>query len=197
MRGAADFEAVTDAIRKWMWRTCGIQSIMEDEERPFMDPVAQVWGVFCLMDVAQRGVDETRIEQVAGVPLNESCQPTLTGLRRLIVSCRVESMTQEPGESAWAYGESLRTGLRLAGVKALFRRVGLSLIDTLPMVKLNSPVDDRIRSMVSFDMRLNLAVCMLDDPLGFIEQVQIRSEQLLDPAGNPVLNQIDETFTLP
>lgn len=195
---AIDFEKVRNVLKRWFEHaTGGLQVVFQEEPRPFVDPVKGAFGLLNVLSIAPLGVDETRVALDLSAPIGQECVPTLTGLRRMTISCQVESFSQEPNESARSYLECARSRLRTAFAKHLFCQVNMALIDAQPTLNLDYMVDERMRSRGAFDVRFGIAACMLDEPLGSIASVAIKSNTLNDDGGNPTIVQIDEVLTLP
>lgn len=190
-----NFEEVEKALLGW-WETIGIQTVVENEEQPYVDDVQ---GAICRINIPvirRTGHDEVRFEEQDPVQDPPLCDVTINGLRVLNVSCMIDSYSQSANEHARFYAEQGRTNLRIRGVRNLLLGAGLALIETLPI--LNAPFDqeDHIVSRAVLDLTFGIAVCVPDEPIDTIGSLALESN-LLHADGSPAAVQIDETITIP
>ncbi|KKN75985.1 hypothetical protein LCGC14_0375420 [marine sediment metagenome] len=189
-----NFEKVETALKSW-WEEVGIQTVVENEEQPFVDDVA---GAICRLNfpaIRRTGHDEERLEGPnAEDPL--LCDVTVNGLRVVNVSCTVDSYSHKANESAKFYAEKGRTAMRLRGVRNLLCGAGLAIIETLPILDAPFDQDDHIVSRAVLDVRFGIAVCVPDEPIDTIGSLALKSN-FTHADGSPTSVQIDETITLP
>ena len=190
-----DFQKVETALKSW-WEEVGIQTVVENEEQPFVDDVA---GAICRLNfpaIRRTGHDEVRLKDQTPVQDPPFLDATVNGLRVVNVSCTVDSYSHKANESAKFYAEKGRTALRIRGVVNLLRKVGLALIETLPILDAPFDQDDHIVSRAVLDLRFGIAVCIPDEPQDTIGSFALKSN-FTHADGSPTSVQIDETITLP
>jgi len=191
-----DFEALRNALKKTFEKASGgLQTIVEDEDRPFMDPSKGAMVIFSTPRFQQIGVDEIRYQNDPTDPLK--LVPAVVGNRRMRISVKVESMSQEPNGSAMFYAERIRTRLKFPSVVDIMRDAGVALIESLPTVSAPYLIDDRMRARAVLDLSFAVASCDLDEPIETIGSLEIASDTLDDISGTPVSIQINKTLTLP
>ena len=185
--GPIDFSAVMEALESWVEMTTGLKVDQLEEPRSFVDPESMATAYMSILGIERIGVDETRMEPGTVFPARQF------GVRIMTVQLRVESMIQRLNESAQFYLEIARTGLRRMQIKERLHASGIAIVDTSPTVNLDADMDDRVRSIATFDTRFQLAAHVSDAPVAAVDSVRIRSNTLDDPAGRPVNPQVEIT----
>jgi len=202
--------AAQAAIMAW-WTTIEIggtpiQAVMVDSKQGgiFVKPEVRAIVKIDISAIRKIGQDETRFEM--GIDPDELI-PTINGNRVLTVSCRVDSFTQDDGNTAEHICEIARTRLMFPVILAALKSAGLALVDTFATVSLPFKVDDRVRSRAAFDVQFGIKAEETDatnvqDTIGSVE-LQSDVDDMLPLTGltnidgTPASTQIDLTVTEP
>lgn len=188
-----DFEKIRKTLKRWIQESTGLQSAFQEEPRPFIDSSKGAIALLNILAIRSLGEDENRQSHDED---NDEILQVHSGNRTMVVSVQVESYSQEPNESARAYLERARIRLKFDSIKLLFCDAGIAVIKAMPLVPLDYEVDERVRSRAGFDVEFAVAAIDTDDPIGYIETVEVESS-ITREDGSPTSVQIDETITLP
>jgi hypothetical protein len=187
------------ALRDW-WSTVIIngahmQAVFVDEKRPFVSPTTKAIAVMTVMAIAADGHDEIR-----WTTSGDELIPEVNGLRKITISCRVDSYSQNDDETAFYYAERGRSRLRLPRVQAALAAAGLALVQTTNTTPLPMQEQERAFSRAAFDATFAIVAIEredLDQGQDTIGSVEMSSNQLLTNDGLPSETQINTVVTEP
>jgi hypothetical protein len=200
-----DLIAIRAALTAWVMSQTDLSSVLwENERRPF---VTHTWAMLNIITSSSNGVDETRYDYDPGAPMGEELQPYQAGVRRLTLSCQVESHSQLAGENGRFYLERLRARWRRASSLDQLSAAGLAVVRLEPTVLTDYIRDDHMISRASMDVVFALSLderalatatppSALDDPTGYIAIVEVTSN-LEHPDGSAVPEPPDFTAEMP
>jgi hypothetical protein len=154
-----DWAEVKPAILSLVKDLIGLETVWEDEPRPF-NP-----GALCLLSVtavAVQGSDERRI--VPG-PDSVEIQDLYVGNRLFTLTIKVESLVQEASLSAYQYLERARGKFEFRSTTERIHLVNCAIGKTEATVDLTAAFDDRNRSIAALDVHMAGRFTVLDPDL--------------------------------
>jgi hypothetical protein len=189
------------AILVW-WQSISIggapiQARMVDAKSggDFIKPATRAIALIDVTSIRKIGQDETRF-----APSGDNLIPTINGNRVITFTCRVDSFTQDDGNTAEHICEIARTRLLFPVRSAALKAAGLALVDTFPTVSLpfKPRPEDRLLSRAAMDVQFAIAAEETDsdnlqDTIGSVE-IQSDIDDTLPLTG---LTNIDGTPTSP
>lgn len=119
---------------------------------------------------------------------------TLSGIRQITWTLRVESDDQDDGTIAQVYADRIRIRLGRESIAATLRAVGVAVADVLLTQPMSYRFQDREHSVVVMDVQLNGVENDRDDSIGagdWIETINVKSETLYREDGTPANPQLD------
>lgn len=130
------------------------------------------------------GMDERRWQTVpGGTEVEDTVQATVTGQRLFTLSITAWSPSQKLDESARFYLERLRLRLSFPSTVATLDGLGLGLIDTLPIHKIDPDENARRVSMAVLDVRLSHAQSESDAPIESINEAHVLAQYVTHADG--------------
>jgi hypothetical protein len=170
-----DLESLQPAFKTLIETISELETVWEDEPRPFVDPMSKAICLLTITASAERGTgDDRKTNQDLTKPQGEELADTFTGLREVTLSAKIESYDQSPGFTGRQYAERIRNGMKWRSSQAVLNGLGCSVIRVMDPVDLSETRDDHRVSIVAVDVRLNV---MLEhsDPVryGYVTRVVV------------------------
>ena len=187
-----DWATIRETIRSTIGYVAGVAST---DIRWVGTPEAGTWHNsphidLVLSRVAAVGVDESRYEYLPDP--DDAVKMTQAGQWEITVMVRVEADSQVNGEEAVGQLMSnIRTRLRRPEILSALQTNGLALARIEDTINADFVTQDRMVSLAQTNLLFLAAESdYLDDFSDFIENVQLDSDTLDDPAGDPEDPQI-------
>ena len=102
--------------------------------------------------------------------------PEISGLRQIVVTCKVVTNTNKPEGHARAYASEAKDSLSEPEVIALFSANAISIVDTSPTVGADSKRNLGIVSIAAFDLRLEATISRVSTSTNYIKTARVEGE---------------------
>jgi hypothetical protein len=152
----------------------GLQTLWVDKRRPFIDPSLQAVTLLRVRTTETIGVDDRRYVDLAVVAPAPTLEEQTAGHRRTSLDVRVESFRHDDDRFAFNAVESIRTRLAFRSSLDRLRAFNVALVRASQAIDFpNVLQDDRITSIATLDLILNVGICVADttNPVQTIETV--------------------------
>jgi len=142
----------------------GLQTVWVDKRRPYVDPKEQAITLVRVRSVEGIGIDDQRYVDLAQpIPL-PTLEEQAAGHRRVSLDVRVESFRHDDDRFAMNAVEEIRTRIRFGSSLARLRALNIALVRVSQAIDLpNVVADDRVTSVATLDLILNVGICIADD----------------------------------
>lgn len=178
-----DAEQWEDRIEKLIEHLAEMPTCWADRERPIVDSDAIV--LISVTTDETLGTGERRYGVVEGDPAipepNLTVCETQDSVATLLV--QVDSWDNDAKARARAICKRIRSRIRRASSELSLDQIATSLASIGPIIAVGRIEDNRQYSRASFEMRLNVAVSDVDEPIHSIETVEV-SGTIKDVAGD-------------
>lgn len=197
---SVNFQNLEDSLVYW-WKdllpkgASGAMLLPADGKIPFVSPTLKAHAFYSLTSVVREHHENISYD-VDGV--TGKLVPTISGMRHVVCSVRVDSYDQAAQKLAITLAERARTRLMLPRVVAFFREKGYSIQETRPVLSLPFPADDRIYSRAVFEVLFGYVSSETEaseNASDRIDTIEIASNKLKGPDGNDAPQQISLTVT--
>lgn len=162
----------------------GLQTVWVDKRRPFIDTSGQAITLLRVRSTEGIGVDDQRFVDLGDLPPPEpELEEQAAGHRRVSLDVRVESFRHDDDRFALNAVENIRTRLRFGSSLARLRALNIALVRASQAIDLpNVVADDRVTSVATLDLILNVGICIADDnPDNHVQTI----ETVDNPVDNP------------
>jgi hypothetical protein len=161
---AIDWQTIRPALLDLFNDLSGLQTVWQDKRRPFIDTSEQAITLLRVRSVEGIGVDDQRyVDQGTLAPPTPELEEQAAGHRRVSLDVRVESFRHDDDRFAMNAVEDIRTKVRFGSSLARLRALNIALVRVSQAIDLpNVVADDRVTSVATLDLILNVGVCVAD-----------------------------------
>jgi len=181
---AIAWETIRPGLRSLFEDLGGVQTVWQDKRRPYIDPRGQAVTLLRVRTTETIGTDDRRFADL-GLPIPENTiEESQNGYRRTSLDVRVESFRHDDDRFAFNAVSDIRTRLGWLSSLAALREMNVALIRASQAIDLNNVItDDRITSVATLDLLLNIGVCEANTkhPISTIETVNAPVGTFLPP----------------
>lgn len=158
------WETIRPALLSLFGDLSGLQTVWVDKHRPYIDSKGQAIVLLRVRTTDEIGVDDRRYTDLSLVAPAATLEETTNGHRRVGLDIRVESFRHDDDRFAFNAAGDIRTKLGFRSSRARLRAVNVALVRAGQAIDLSGIVqDDRITSIATLDLTLNVGVSMADE----------------------------------
>lgn len=143
-----------EALRSLIADVSGLETLWEDQPRPYLDSLTRAWVLLSELSHATLGRDELTYRTLAA-PNDSKVQAVSQGVRRFTLSIKLESYELSDDETAMVRSEDLRDLLRLPFASHRLNCHGFGFVRFQDTADRSYVVDQRRISVSVIDMVLS------------------------------------------
>lgn len=167
-----------DALRDLFRELAELRVFWRDQERPAVLPEDGGFVTLAVVEDRVVGIPEERLEFDAGAVQGKEFQPAIAELHLLRLAVAVETYTNAAKKRGRTVASRIRTRLRRSATVVALNRLNTSLVDIGPVLFAGVPIDNRMSSLATFEVRLHVATVEGAPPFGYIETIETEAEMV-------------------